>query len=171
MHHFFLIDFENCQANSIQYLLALDEEDIPNSQSKLEGHVAAEERHEPLGGVERWHEVLFLQVHVEFGHVLLQQDQEHVKRGFEARHSSFVEFFHLVLLAIYDFQHDTESVFFVDVSEKDGRHVAHTLYVAKLRLDDAEALQNGEEILLAMVELLLEIDMIWKRSRNVLVYF
>jgi len=44
------------------------------------------------------------------------------------------------------------------------------LHIAELRLNDAEALEDGEEVLLAMVELFLEVNMIWKRPGNVFVY-
>tara|TARA_B110000285_G_C15073016_1_gene589082 strand:+ start:648 stop:1013 length:366 start_codon:yes stop_codon:yes gene_type:complete len=107
---------------------------------------------------------------IQFGHVLLQEHQEDVVRGFEPRHCSFIEFFHLVLLPVYDFQHDAESVFFVNVGEQNGCHVAHALHVAELRLDDAEALEDGEEVLLAMVELFLKVNVIWKRPGDVFVY-
>jgi len=44
------------------------------------------------------------------------------------------------------------------------------LDVAELWLDDAEALEDGEKVLLAMVELFLKVNMIRKRPGNVLVY-
>ena len=74
------------------------------------------------------------------------------------------------MLTIYDFQHDTKSIFFVDISEQNGCHVAHTLDVAELGLDDAEALEDGEEVLLAVVELFLKVNMIRQRPRNIFMY-
>lgn len=170
LHHFLFIYLKNSQAYAVQYLLPLDEEDIPNSQRQFQRHVTAEQRHEPLSCVKRWHEILLLQMHIQLGHVLLQQHQEDVVRGLQPRHRSLIEFFHLVLLPVYDFQHDAESVFFVNVSEQNGCHVAHALDVPQLWLDDAEALEDGEEVLLAMVELLLEVNMVRERPGNVFVY-
>jgi hypothetical protein len=44
------------------------------------------------------------------------------------------------------------------------------LDVPQLWLNDAEALEDGEEVLLAMVELLLEVNMIRERPGNIFVY-
>jgi hypothetical protein len=58
LHHFFFIYFENGKAYAVKNLLSFDEEDVPDSEREFQRHVAAEESHEPLSGIERRHEVL-----------------------------------------------------------------------------------------------------------------
>jgi len=108
---------------------------------------------------------------VELWHLLLKEPKEHVEGHPQARHASQVELAHSVLLGVEDLEHDAEGLLLVDVEQEDGHHVAHALHVPYFGFDQAEALEDSEEVFLAVVESFLEVDVIGQSSRGILMDF
>ena len=166
------IQLQNGEGNTVQYLFALNEKDVPDPQRKLDGYLLAEDGQEPARGKHARVHLLLQEVLVQCRHVLLYQAVQHVVGCLQTQEVlavHAVEVLDLVLLTVQELQQDVEGIVAIHVGEQNRCHTPKSLHVAEFWFLDAQALQNYKQVVLALVVLLLKVDVVREGARHILV--